>query len=70
MLTLITEKARIEAEIRAAEAATRMRAENELKQQRERKREEARMAVEKVYLCFKVFTGSCMNVVSFFAFVV
>ncbi|XP_008225392.1 PREDICTED: transcription factor GTE12 isoform X3 [Prunus mume] len=42
------EKARIEAEIRAAEAATRMRAEIELKQQRKRKREEARIALEKM----------------------
>ncbi|PQQ01610.1 transcription factor GTE12 isoform X1 [Prunus yedoensis var. nudiflora] len=44
----LLEKARIEAEIRAAEAATRMRAEIELKQQRKRKREEARIALEKM----------------------
>ncbi|XP_068319951.1 transcription factor GTE12-like isoform X1 [Pyrus communis] len=51
------EKARIEAEIRAAEAATRMRAENELKQQRERKREEARMAVEKMRQTVEIETS-------------
>uniref|UniRef100_A0A5B7AEL2 Putative transcription factor GTE9 isoform X1 n=1 Tax=Davidia involucrata TaxID=16924 RepID=A0A5B7AEL2_DAVIN len=42
------EKARIEAQIRAAEAASRMRAEAELKMQREREREAARLAVQKM----------------------
>lgn len=51
------EKARIEAEIRAAEAATRKRAENELKQQRERKREEARIALEKMKRTVEVDTS-------------
>ncbi|KAM1138670.1 hypothetical protein COP2_037596 [Malus domestica] len=51
------EKARIEAEIRAAEAATRMRAENELKQQRERKREEARIALEKMRQTVEIETS-------------
>ncbi|GMN43415.1 hypothetical protein TIFTF001_012624 [Ficus carica] len=41
------EKARIEAEIRAAEAASRLKAETELKQQREREREAARVALDK-----------------------
>ncbi|KAM2703332.1 hypothetical protein EV2_004934 [Malus domestica] len=51
------EKARIEAEIRTAEAATRMRAENELKQQRERKRKEARNALEKMKRTVEVETS-------------
>ncbi|CAN6553292.1 unnamed protein product [Malus baccata var. baccata] len=51
------EKARIEAEIRTAEAATRMRAENELQQQRERKRKEARNALEKMKRTVEVETS-------------
>ncbi|KAF8409168.1 hypothetical protein HHK36_005242 [Tetracentron sinense] len=42
------EKARIEAQIRAAEAASRMRAEAELKMQREQEREAARIALQKM----------------------
>uniref|UniRef100_A0A5B7AEQ2 Putative transcription factor GTE9 isoform X3 n=1 Tax=Davidia involucrata TaxID=16924 RepID=A0A5B7AEQ2_DAVIN len=42
------ERARIEAQIRAAEAASRMRAEAELKMQREREREAARLALQKM----------------------
>ncbi|KAI4295359.1 hypothetical protein L6164_035413 [Bauhinia variegata] len=42
------EKARIECQIKAAEAATRMRAEEELKQQREKEREAARVAVQQM----------------------
>ncbi|XP_030547310.1 transcription factor GTE12 isoform X2 [Rhodamnia argentea] len=42
------EKARIEAQIRAAEAAERMRAEAEARKQRERDREAARIALQKM----------------------
>lgn len=42
------EKARIEAQIRAAEAASRLQAEAELKMQREREREAARLALQKM----------------------
>ncbi|XP_059666477.1 transcription factor GTE12-like [Cornus florida] len=42
------EMLRIQAEIKAAEAASRLRAEAELKMQREREREAARLALEKV----------------------
>ncbi|KAL7212668.1 hypothetical protein ACSBR2_015365 [Camellia fascicularis] len=42
------EKARIEAQIRADEAASRMRAQAELKMQREREREAARLALQKM----------------------
>ncbi|KAK3000716.1 hypothetical protein RJ639_021954 [Escallonia herrerae] len=42
------EKARIEAQIRAAEAASRLRAEAELKKQREKEREAARIALQKM----------------------
>ncbi|KAK4440109.1 Transcription factor GTE12 [Sesamum alatum] len=44
----LKEKARIEAEIRAAEEASRRRMQNDLKMQREREREAARMALEKM----------------------
>jgi hypothetical protein len=49
-----TEKARIEAQIRAAEAATRRREETEMKRQREREREAARIELQKVYLLFTI----------------
>ncbi|KAJ4981695.1 hypothetical protein NE237_032532 [Protea cynaroides] len=42
------EKARLEAQIRAAEVASRLRAEAELKMQREREREAARIALQKM----------------------
>uniref|UniRef100_A0A2P2M815 Bromodomain-containing protein n=1 Tax=Rhizophora mucronata TaxID=61149 RepID=A0A2P2M815_RHIMU len=42
------EKARIEAQIRAAEAASRMKKEIEVKKQREKEREAARVALQKV----------------------
>ncbi|GMI77711.1 hypothetical protein like AT5G46550 [Hibiscus trionum] len=42
------EKARIEAQIRAAEAAAKMKAEAELKRQREQEREAARLALQKM----------------------
>ncbi|KAJ1414186.1 hypothetical protein SESBI_19036 [Sesbania bispinosa] len=42
------ERARIEAQIKTAEAAARMRAEEELKKQREKEREAARVAIEKM----------------------
>ncbi|XP_004485967.1 transcription factor GTE12-like isoform X2 [Cicer arietinum] len=42
------EQARIEAQIKTAEAAARMRAEEELRQQREKEREAARVAIEKM----------------------
>ncbi|KAJ6949630.1 transcription factor GTE12 [Populus alba x Populus x berolinensis] len=42
------EKARIEAQIRAAEAATRRREETEMKRQREREREAARIELQKM----------------------
>lgn len=48
------EKARIEAQIKAAEAASRMKAEIELKKQREKEREAARTALQKVKLHFKL----------------
>ncbi|KAL0442579.1 UNVERIFIED_CONTAM: Transcription factor GTE12 [Sesamum latifolium] len=44
----LKEKARIEAEIRAAEEASRRRLQNDLKMQRERERAAARMALEKM----------------------
>lgn len=44
------EKARIEAEVKAAEAAARMKAEAAMKMQREREREAARLALQKVLL--------------------
>lgn len=50
MVCCITEQARIEAQIKTAEAAARMRAEEELRQQREKEREAARVAIEKVLL--------------------
>ena len=49
-----TEKARIEAQIRAAEAAQRKREETEMKRQLEREREAARIALQKVYLLFRI----------------
>ena len=49
ILVFCTEKAKIEAQIRAAEAAAKMKAEGELKKRREREREAARMALQKVY---------------------
>ncbi|XP_027330871.1 transcription factor GTE12 isoform X1 [Abrus precatorius] len=42
------ERARIEAQIKTAEAAARMRAEEELRQRREKEREAARAAIEKM----------------------
>lgn len=45
-----TERARIEAQIKAVEEAEKLRAEEELKQQREKEREAARVAMEKVLL--------------------
>lgn len=42
------EKARIEAELKAAEVASRRKAEADLKMQRERQREAARIALQKV----------------------
>ena len=47
---VLAEKARIEAQIKAAEAASQMKAESELKLQRDREREAARLALQKV--CF------------------
>lgn len=44
----LAERARIEAEVKAAEAASRMKEQNELKMRREREREAARMALQKV----------------------
>ncbi|GAV82237.1 Bromodomain domain-containing protein [Cephalotus follicularis] len=44
----LAEKARIEAQIRAAESAERMREEIELKKQREKEREAARIALQKM----------------------
>ena len=43
-----TERARIEAQIKTAEAAARMRAEEESRQRREKEREASRAAIEKV----------------------
>jgi hypothetical protein len=51
---LLAERARIEAQIRAAEAAARLKEEAELKQQRQREREAARVALQKVYFCLIV----------------
>jgi hypothetical protein len=48
MICCITERARIEAQIKTAEAAERMRAEEESRKQREKEREAARAAIEKV----------------------
>ncbi|XP_019419693.1 PREDICTED: transcription factor GTE12-like isoform X2 [Lupinus angustifolius] len=42
------ERAKIEAQIKTAEAAARMRAEEELRQQREKEREAARLAIQKM----------------------
>lgn len=44
----LTEKARIEAQIRAAEVASSLRAQEELRIRRERERDEARIALQKV----------------------
>ena len=44
----LTERARIEAQIKTAEAAARTRAEEESRQRREKEREAARVAIEKV----------------------
>lgn len=49
MVVLYTEKAKIEAQIKAAEAASRVRAEAEVKLQRDKAREAARLALEKVH---------------------
>lgn len=46
----LTERARIEAQIKTAEAAARSRAEEESRQRREKEREAARVAIEKVLL--------------------
>lgn len=43
-----TEKARIEAQIRAAEVASSLRAQEELRIRRERERDAARIAIQKV----------------------
>lgn len=45
---MCAEKARIEAELKAAEVASRRKAEAELKLQRDRQREAARIALQKV----------------------
>lgn len=45
---LLAERAKIEAQISLAEAASRMKEELDLKQKREREREAARAAVHKV----------------------
>lgn len=50
-----TEKGRLEAQVRAAEAASRMKAETESKLQREKEREAARVALQKVVLSFIAF---------------
>ena len=50
LLSSCTEKGRLEAEIRAAEAASRMKAETELKLLREKERAAARIALQKVVL--------------------
>lgn len=47
-----TERARIEAQIKAADMALRLKAEAEKKQQRERDREAARIALQKVSFSF------------------
>lgn len=44
----LTERARIEAQIKTAEAAARTRAEEESRRRREKEREAARVAIEKV----------------------
>lgn len=49
MICCITERARIEAVIKTAEATAKMRAEEELRQKREKEREAARAAIEKVF---------------------
>lgn len=54
--TIITERARIEAQIKTAEAAAKMRAEEESRQQREKEREAARAAIEKVLYLLYVFS--------------
>ena len=46
----LTERARIEAQIKTAEAAARTRAEEESRHRREKEREAARVAIEKVLL--------------------
>ena len=52
---LLAETARIEAQIREAEAALRRKEEAECKQQREREREAARVALQKVYFYLNYF---------------
>lgn len=47
---LFAEKARIEAQIKAAEAATRRKELDDAKMRRERERKAARMALEKVHI--------------------
>jgi hypothetical protein len=54
------EKSWIEAQIRAAEAASRRREEMELKMQREREREAARIALQKVYLIIDFHNWTCI----------
>ena len=52
MMCCITERARIEAQIKTAEAAARMRLEEESRQRREKEREAARLAIKEVlFLC-------------------
>lgn len=49
---LLAEKARIEAQIKAAEAAARRKELDDLKMRRERERKAARMVLEKVHSLF------------------
>ncbi|PSR98664.1 Transcription factor like [Actinidia chinensis var. chinensis] len=49
------EKARIEAQIKAAEAASQMKAESELKLQRDREREAARLALQKMEKTVEIY---------------
>lgn len=52
LLSNLTEKASIEAQIKAAEDASRMREKIELKQQRKKERKAARVALEQVFLIY------------------
>lgn len=59
----ITEQARIEAQIKTAETAARMRAEEESRQQIEKEREAARAAIEKViFLSYLYIYSFCILV--------
>lgn len=50
------EKARIEAQIKAAEVASRRREQDDLKMRRERERKAARMALQKVHFSIHFFS--------------